>query len=439
MPNPQVTQFKLPKSESAQTTQMYAGMVCGGLTGFRYQAPSFTGVNGAAANDPGGLFGWLVYSKTLIPSTVTDWTTKTYFVYDGMNELFSDLNRLGGVTACLVSTPGQGGTYGFFLNTSGIISGQTFATDFLYALNYLSYGGQLVVAGTTAGLNDYDLQNVDYPINVLIGNTANSDNISWLRQKPYVMGIFPSSKDSNGQVGAGYTMQNFTSLLGSTYASYAASGTTFSTRVFNVCGVKSSGSINTGLLAASSAMPGYYLPVISDIAGFYQRALDTNTLYNSIAGVNNSTLLNGSLINGIEWTNTDTKTTLKNNRVNYFVNTGSSFLGQDLVGATSSSSDPTVANRFGPNVMRTQIEKTVSEIGLKYLFKVNNAVTRAQVVAEVQAYLTQLANFIDQTGTTVICSEANGNVDNSANLYITVVVKPIASTTNFVVDVQIAI
>jgi hypothetical protein len=434
MPNPSISQFMPVNLREAANVVTTAGMVSGGITGyFRYVPPVFSGDQGASINDPGGLFGWLIYSRNALLASPRGTTADTYILYDNPRSLLADMNRLGGITYCLVSTPTQGGTFGFFLNTSGAISGKTFATDFLHAINYLAYGGQLVLAGTTQGLSNYVLD-TNTNINVLIGNTANAQIVNWLKQKPYTIGIFPSGSDVTNQIGAGYTMQNFTSLVGITLAT---TGSTFSNRVFNVCGVKGVYSITTDLLAPNSSVTAYYLPAIADVAGFYQVASDSNTVLNTLAGIDTSTLLNGTILNPVEWSNADLKTTLRNNRVNYFLNGTNKFLGQDLMGATLNSATPTTPERFGPSALQIQVNKDVSDIALKYLFKVNNAVSRSQVVTEIQAYLNGLVNFIDITGSEVICDESNGNVDNSTTLYITVVVKPIISSSEFVVDVTV--
>lgn len=431
MPNPSLSQFMPVNLRDAANIQTVAGMVAGGITGyFRYSTPVFSGGSGTV-NDPGGLFGWLLYSRSLTTGRGT--TADTYIVYDNPKSLMADMNRLGGATYCLVSTPTQGGTYGFFLNTSGEISGKTFATDFLYAINYLAYGGQLVLAGTTQGLSNYELDN-NTNINVLIGNTANTEICNWLKQKPYTIGIFPSAADSTNQIGAGYTMYNFASFVGATAA---VTGTTFSNRVFNICGVKGVYNITTDLLAANSSMTAYYIPTTADIAGFYQISADANTLLNTLAGIDTSVLLNGIVLNPVEWTNSDLKTLLRTNRVNYFLNGTSKFLGQDLVGATANSATPTTPERFGSSALQIQVNKDVTDIALKYLFKVNNQVSRSQIVTEIQAYLNTLVNFIDIKNTQIICDQSNGNVDNSATLYITVVVKPIISSSSFVVDVTV--
>lgn len=437
MPNPSVTDFLTTLStRDAIAAPINAGIICGGLTGyFRYAQPSFTGVNNASANDPGGLFGWLLYSRVYKRPTPAGTTADTYITYDNTNSLIADMNRLGGVTYCLVSTPGQGGTYGFFLNTSGEISGQTFSRDFFDVLHCLSYGVTVVLAGSSAGLKNYDLSYPNNKINVLVGNTANDEILDYLVEKPYVMGFFPSGRDSSNQIGGGYTMQSFQTFVGSTLA---ASGTSFSNRIFNICGVKTIyNEAKLDQLVSGSKMTTYYNTATVDAVGFYQIASDTNTLYNSIAGQNIGVPLNGKIINSIEWTDTNTKTLLRNNRVNYFVNSYNNFLGQDLVGSTANSNTPTPTERIGVSALQIQIEKDVSDIGLQYLFTVNNAITRSQVITEVQSYLNKLSNFIDLTGTQVICSEANGNIDNTSTLYITVIVKPIVSSSSFVVNIQV--
>lgn len=439
MPNPLVTSFKTLPAYSELSTQSIGFItafmpgVNGGACYYSYAQPNFNGMDGASTNDPGGLFGWLIYSRYLQGKGTT---SDTYIEYLNAKQLVTDMNGLSGATYALVSTPTQGGTYGFFLNTSSIITGKTYGMDFLTALDYLAYGNILVIAGTCAGLNNYELAN-NTTIDALIGTTANASVCSWLVGKPYAFGIFPTIADSNGQVGAGYTMAPYTSFSG-IGAALAASGTTFSTRIVNVCGVKKLPQFSTQTLVANTTFTtASYLPAVADVAGFFSKAKNANVLYFSIAGIGNAIPKNGSITNSIEWSNSSLRNILTNNRVNFFLNGTSAFLGKDLVGATASSAATTALDRVGPNSLKLQIEKDVSDIALKYLFTINNPTTRNLVTQEVQAYLTQLNSFIDPTYSQVICDETNGNVDNTNALYVSVTVKPLVSIDAFTINVSL--
>lgn len=440
MPNPLVTSFKsLPAYNElgGQALPFVTAFIPGVNSGscyYRYVDPNFNGMDGAASNDPGGLFGWLLYGRSRIGGGTT---ADTYIEYTNPKQLITDMNGLSGATYCLVSTPTQGGTYGFFLNTSNVISGKTYGIDFLTAFDYLSYGNILVIAGTCAGLNNYELDN-NTTIDALMGTTANASVCSWLVGKPYAFGIFPTVADSTGQIGGGYTMANYTGFAGVGYT-LAASGSTFSTRMINLYGVKKLPKYSTQSLVANTTFADAYSPAVADVAGFFSKAKNANVLYFSIAGSDIATLQNGTITNGVEWTNSSLRNILTNNRVNFFLNYTNTFLGKDLVGATANSTAPTALDRIGPTSLKIQIEKDVSDIALKYLFTINNAGTRNLLVQDVDAYLSKLTSFIDPTYTQVVCDETNGNVDNTNSLYITVTVKPIVSVDVFTVTVSLVV
>ena len=106
-------------SLESTTNPLLAGMQLGSP----YVAPVFNGVSGAASNDPGGLFGWLIYSRSSIwaPATLAKGnTTDTYIVYTNPQDFVGDLNALSGVTSCLITTLSSGGTYALF-QTNGTV------------------------------------------------------------------------------------------------------------------------------------------------------------------------------------------------------------------------------------------------------------------------------------------------------------------------------
>jgi hypothetical protein len=314
------------------------------------------------------------------------------------------------------------------------LSALTAGVDFLYAINYLAYGGTLVIAGTTGGLDSYETAN-SVSLDLLIGSTANSSICSWLVNKPYLTAVFPTGADSTGQLGAGYTMAAFDGFAG-VGSALAAKGSTFSTRIFNVYGVKTSPQINTDSVVANSVTT-YKIAAISDVAGAFTRAKERNELFLSVAGLNRSTVLNGTLVNSVNWDDTNTKNILRTNRVNFFVNYNPAFLGQDLVGATAGTSTTiTVDERVGPSRLKISITRDVTTIGLKYLYQLNNAATRSSVSAEISSYLEKYAQYLDTTQTQIICNSTN-NQDNSTALNIMVKVKPIATVESLTIFVNL--
>jgi hypothetical protein len=178
----------------------------------------------------------------------------------------------------------------------------------------------------------------------------------------------------------------------------------------------------------------YKLPTSTDVAGFFARAKNRNELYLSVAGLDRSTILNGNVSTSIDW-NDSLKTTLRNNKVNFFVNYNPKFLGSDIVGATSSGL-LTSDNRVGPSRLRSALRKDLDVIGLKYLFEINNSTTRAQVTSEIESAIDPYLSFIDTTQTQIICDSSN-NVDNSGSLNMMVVIKPILSIDSFVIDINL--
>ena len=128
------------------------------LAGSTYVERTIT-VDGASG-DFGGLFGWLIYARSntgLNPTGPVGTTSDTYIFYENASNLVQDLNKLDGVSYALIGPSGT--TQAFFIDTnSEFLRSQTYGIDFIHAINYLAYGGSLVVAGTTGGLEGYILR-----------------------------------------------------------------------------------------------------------------------------------------------------------------------------------------------------------------------------------------------------------------------------------------
>lgn len=401
--------------------------IAGMRLGTGYAGVCFAGVNQATNRDPGGLFGWLVYARSIIANPPKGTTLATYIVYENPYDLVGDLNLLSGVTSCLVSATASGGTFGFFANLDGTnIIPREAGTQFLHAINYMSYGGSLVIAGFASGLADY-VENTQNVFDVLIDRSLDSSVAQLLIDQPYSIGIFPSVAGSDGVTGSGNTMANFATLFGN--ASFTT-GTVVANRVFNVKGLKTVSDIDVSSLQTNGKMT-YTISTINDVGGFFARAKNRNESYLTVAGLDRATVINGNVTDPISW-DSSLRTALRTNRVNFFVNYNPKFLGSDLVGATANATI-TVSDRIGPAQMRADLIKAVNDIGLRYVFNVNNPATRAQVVSEVQTALDPFSTFLDTTQTQITCDSTN-NPTNSTDLKIDLVVKPILGTDNIVIN-----
>lgn len=394
--------------------------------GSTYTAPVFNGVNNATSVDPGGLFGWLIYSRgNSALGPVKGLTSDQFIVYTNPSDLVQDLNKLSGITNCLLA-PVSGSTYALFVDEGSTKLLYTRnGEDFLNAISYMAYGGTLVLTGSVAGFNSYLGANSGNLIDCVIDPYISSDIATWVAGQEYAVGFFPSIRDSaSGVSGNGYTMANFASLGVSNVA-----GSTQGIKFFNLYGLKTN-ELNVELLKSDSTI-NYTIPAVSDLGGFFARAKNRNEQYLTIAGLDRATVLNGSIINPIEWSG-NLKNYLRSNKVNFFVNYIPKFLGSDLVGATAATGPITVNDRIGPARLRSEIINSVNTVAFKYIFEINNQTTRDQVVSEVQTALDTYASYLDTTATQIICNESN-NTDPS-QLKIDLVVKPLLGTDSFVVN-----
>jgi hypothetical protein len=427
MANPSLNSFISPNYFNKETnvSPLYAAM----LAGSTYVPPTFAGVSGAASTDPGGLFGWLIYSRTALATPAKGTTSDSYLVYTNPSDLVNDLNNLGGVTSCLLSgSTAEGGTFGFFLSNGNAITGLTNGTNFMYAITYLGYGGSLILAGSTAGLVNYETTTSNF-IDVLIGQNGNTAEVRYVEETPQVIGIFASQNN-----GDGFTAINFDRLFSS---NTLVTGTTAADRVFNVAG-KNNRILITSTLKENSTYT-VSTSMVSDAAGAFVRAKNNNTLYFSIAGLNNSSVLNGAVGSPVIWTNEASKNIYKKNRVNFYTNSQKEdFLGLDLVGATASTGSTYSSNdRVGPSKIRQDIETNVRNILLKYVFQTNDKTTRAAITSEISLYLFNLGQYLDTTYTQIFCDDSN-NTDYSSTINVSVVVKPLISSDQYVINVSTA-
>lgn len=405
-------------------------------TGTTYAGITFNGVSSSAGNDPGGLFGWLIYSRRYLYSPPKGTTGDTYIVYTNPQDLVGDLNKLTNVPKCLVSTQNSGGTYGFFENVGTVsnvvrLAPQTNGYDFLYAIHYLAYGGTLVLTGSQNGFTKYQTD-TNKNLDVILDTKGTTGNARWLINQPYAIGIFPTVPGSDGLTGSGYTMANFETLFGS---SAYLSGTTVSNRVFNVCGIKTVTDLDTTTLLANSKIT-YSINSVSDVGGFFTRSKNRNLQYLTVAGLQLATVLNGLVTNAIEWQNT-LKNTFRTNRVNFFVTNSNNptFLGGDLVGVTAGGA-VTQEERVGVAKLKTAIQNDLTNIGIKYLYQPNNATTRSRVTTEIRTKMNQYSSFIFANATQIICDSTN-NTNDSSTLVMTVVFQPILSIDSFEVTVAV--
>lgn len=407
-------------------------LTAGFLTGQTYVAPTFNTSTNVPSNNPGNLYGWLLYAKTVKSSPATGTTADTYVFYSNPTDFVNDLNKLSSATGAIINATGITNPFGFFIKDTTNYVGITGAgREFLYALDYLSYGGKLVIAGSTVGFYEYK-QDYNDNIDILMGATLSpfagyTNGLKWLElESPYTIGVYPTIDD-----GAGYTAlpYPFTSPV-------FVEGATVADRVFGIYGQKTVTDLPVPSLF-NSAKISYTNNLTADISGFFTRSNARDELYLTIAGSGRGTVLNGEVSGTVDWSDTAFKSLLKNNRVNYFLNFTNKFLGSDLVGATASTAEVIVDERVGPAQMKTVMKKDITNIGIKYLYQINNTTTRSQVTGEIQNYLTRFANVVDTTKTQIVCNGSN-NTDNSGTLNIFVSVTPLVGTTTFTLNINLA-
>lgn len=398
---------------------LYAAIVAGST----FNLPSFVGADQAAEKDPGGLFGWLIYARNYKTTPAKGTTSDSYLVYQNPGNFVNDLNKLSGVTHCLISYTGSGGTFGFFQQTSDtqVLVRAPLGNDFLHCLHYLAYGGNLIIAGTTGGLEKYE-SDTGKAIDVLIGNSAgNSAVTQWLNGKISTVGIYPSAGD-----GTGTTAQNFTSYLGGSISG-------ISDRIFNIYGLN--GTTYGVTTLQNGGQLDYSIPAIADVAGAFNTTKNLNQYFLTVGGLDRSTLKNKQITNLVSW-NSSLKNTLKLNRVNFYVNYNPAFLGSDIVGATGSATAPTTSERIGPANLKNVLENQITQIGTKYLFELNVETTRDSITDEINTLLDRYAYAIERSQAQVICNNEN-NDDYSATLNIQVIIKPLLSIDEFVINVTL--
>jgi hypothetical protein len=388
----------MPSLSSFLSTNQYTKestsvtLLAGMQLGSTYAGITFNGVSGAAGNDPGGLFGWLIYSRRYNYTPPKGTTGDTYIVYTNPQDLAGDLNKLSNIPGFMISAPNSGGTYGMFENTGVVqnvtrITPRTVGTDFLHAINYLAYGGTLVVAGGPTGFTKYQTD-TNKKLDVIIGQEARSNLVQWLISQNYATGIFPSVAD-----------------------------------------------LDTASLVNGSKIT-YNIPAVGDVGGFFARSKNRNQLYLTVAGINLAKVLNGNISNAIEWSSS-LKESLKTNRLNFFVNNQSApnFLGADLVGVTANATI-IAEDRIGVSKLKSAIYQDLTNIGMKYLFQPNDTQTRTFVTSEIRTAISRYSQFLFTAATQITCDSTN-NDDFTTSLNMSVVVQPILSLDSFEISLTV--
>lgn len=405
-------------------------IIAGIVAGSTYVVPVFGNAGACASTtNPGGLFGWLIYARTAKSTPAIGTTAAPYIVYNNVSDFVGDLNKLSGATGAVLLPTGSGGTYSFFeeITSTKINCVVPQGNDFLHCLHYLAYGARLIIAGTTTGLNLYESETGN-SIEIFLGNTFGSSSGAWFREKPYLIGIFPSGSSGDGK---GFTAQNFDTYLGG--AQYVA-GTTIPSRIFNVFGVNG-GTYSTTSMQSSSELE-YEIPAISDVGGAFNTSKNLNQLFLTIGGLDRSRVLNKKINNPIAWESSD-RTILRTNRVNFYVDNSPTFLGGDLVGATMGSSTINISERIGPAFLKKVLTREITEIGTKYLFELNDATTRSSVTTEIEALLDSYSYAIVRSEAQVVCNSTNNSPDYTQTLNISVTIRPILGIDSFIIDISL--
>jgi hypothetical protein len=420
-------------NSSQYNTNLTSGnpLVAAIVAGSTFILPTFNGALQSAEKNPGGLFGWLMYARNYKSSPVLGSTSDQYIVYNDPATFVGDLNKLSGVTGALVAFTGSGGTWGIFQqnNSSTITTRVPQGNDFLHCIHYLAYGGRLVIAGTTSGLDTYETLN-NTSIEVLIGNTANANLARYIENKPAMIGIFPSGNDGNNLIAA-----DFATYFSNPTNINFTSGATVADRIFNIYGVNGT-TYSTTTLSTGSEL-NYQIPAVADVAGAFNTSKNLDQIFLTVGGLDRSVVLNRGIINSVNWSSS-LKNTLRSNRVNFYVNYNPKFLGSDLVGATGSSSDVTVAERFGAAYLKRILTQKITDVGIKYLFELNVQSTRDAVVSEVNSILDSYSYSMVRSTAQVICNSSNNTPDYASTLNIDVIIQPLLGVDQFVINITLS-
>jgi hypothetical protein len=102
-----LSSFTSTNQFNSETVSTAAQMTAAFLTGITYNNVTISNNDRIPTNDPGGLFGWLLYAKTVKSSPATGTTGDKYVFYTSPSGLINDLNKLSGVTGCLINTSSQ--------------------------------------------------------------------------------------------------------------------------------------------------------------------------------------------------------------------------------------------------------------------------------------------------------------------------------------------
>lgn len=420
---------------SYNSTTFISGYIAEGFTA--YTKPTLSG-SGNPSNDPGGLFGWLLWSRADLQDPPVGYTYDTYIIYNNRNDFLRDLNAIGNDSS-YKNVPfnlNPGATYTFFYSTSGdrtVYPNYPVGYDFLQVINVLSFGARLVLAGNTTGLLDYmnDNSTPTNTLKLLIGQTADSARAKFVESNNNLFGVFPTVNN-----GLGYTAAPFDTLFGATSSvlnptpTPNTAGPTAGNRIINIYGRALFDTTTTQWQASSALQTS--INCTSDFAGAMARssAGGLGGPYGGPAGIDYSSEVNTKFRNIVDSSNTTLANILKKNRVNYYTAAaGSKFLPIDLVGATAALGS-TYANkdRIGPNYLAETIERAFLAILQNFISRQNNAQTRSEVVTALETAQYSLAGalaFIQNL--TIICDGSN-NTDNSATLRVDVSLTPVTTT-----------
>lgn len=427
-------------------------------------------------NATGGLFGCL--------SVATGLTTDTWFAYDNASQLIADLNL--GLTGTSTAFNAN-----FVTSYNGISGPSRAMLELSSCLSTLAYGCSVVIFGSYKAMKEYQEDPTNDPLEAIVLEEQNTSsdmltpttNNQILGVTSAYTGFATASVTPTGGYDAIMLMKQSSAFddcfffhaslsgmdynvaqdvlsgvdysvitrykgfdgLGSTYFNLSNTGASYTlssdqlNRTFCVLGKKTtewqfpSGNYFywTDDICSCDTLLAY------DAAGAMARAKSRDELYYSIAGVDRSKLLNANSVTPSFVLTSSALSSLKTNRVNYYLSSSSSglfFLGSDVVGVTGTVN---LENRFGPSYMKAKIQSDVYTIGENYMFQLNNSATRSNYTDSVTSYLQNYANVLNNDYTQVICDETN-NTDNSNTLNMTVIIRPLISATDIVVTVSLS-
>ena len=307
-----------------------------------------------------------------------------YKQYNNPQELLAEFN-----SAVLAGT-----SSGFAGSSVGFTGGTTFDRELHSALNYLEYGGILIVATGATSLNRTDLE-IDSVF--CENNTKFPDVINLIGLRQDCIGIigttFEYDNGSTGSYPSAYASLGFTGITG-------ISGiTAYDDLFFSVIGRKSRNRIYGGETAPISIL------MTSDVAGCFARTDSISFPWFAPAGVNR-----GKINSYVDLTPPLSETDVSNLLTNSYVNSFNTLIGSEgvyLLGDRTAETTDTNKKQVGIARLISYIKRSFRPLLDSVLFEINDADTRSRFTASAISIMEFIKTGRGVSSYSVVCDDSN--------------------------------